>query len=91
MVTGRMALLRGGGLSEAGLARMHELVGRGTQFILATHAPILMAYPGAQLLGVSSEGITHVDYEETEHVVVMRPFMNNRATLLAELLREDGT
>ena len=74
----------------AALARMHQLVASGSQFILATHSPILMAYPGAQLLGLSESGIAPLDYDHTEHVVVMRHFMNDRASLLAELLREDG-
>ncbi|HEX2251615.1 MAG TPA: AAA family ATPase [Gemmatimonadales bacterium] len=74
----------------AALARMHQLVEAGSQFILATHSPILMAYPGAQLLGLSDSGIAPLDYDQTEHVVVMRHFINDRETLLAELLREDG-
>jgi predicted ATPase len=74
----------------AALARMHQLVEAGSQFILATHSPILMAYPGAQLLGLSETGIAPLDYEQAEHVIVMRHFMNDREQMLAELLREDG-
>jgi predicted ATPase len=74
----------------ASLARMHQLVETGSQFILATHSPILMAYPRAQLLGLSDTGIAPLDYDQAEHVVVMRHFMNNRASLLTELLRKDG-
>jgi predicted ATPase len=73
----------------AAVARMHQLVEAGSQFILATHSPILMAYPGAQLLGLSDTGIAPLDYDQTEHVAVMRHFMNDRESLLAELLRED--
>jgi predicted ATPase len=62
----------------------------GSQFILATHSPILMAYPGAQLLGLSETGIAPLDYEQAEQVIVMRHFMNDREQMLAELLREDG-
>jgi predicted ATPase len=74
----------------AALARMNQLVALSSQFIIATHSPILMAYPEAQLLAMSPDGIAPVKYDETEHVVVMRHFMNNRATMLAELLRDDG-
>jgi predicted ATPase len=49
-----------------------------------------MALPGAQLLGMSDAGIALLDYDQTEHVVVMRRFMNDRESLLAELLRDDG-
>ena len=73
----------------AALARMHQLVEAGSQFILATHSPILMAYPGAQLLGLADTGIVPLEYDQTEHVAVMRHFMNDRESLLAELLRED--
>jgi predicted ATPase len=62
----------------------------GSQFIVSTHSPILMAYPGAQLLGLSDTGIAPIEYDQTEHVVVMRHFMNDRETLLEELLGEDG-
>jgi predicted ATPase len=74
----------------AALARMHQLVEAGSQFILATHSPILMAYPGAQLLGLSETGIGRIDYDETEHVVVMRHFMNDRGGMLDELLGDGG-
>jgi predicted ATPase len=73
----------------AALARMHQLVEAGAQFILATHSPILMAFPGAQLLGLSDAGIAPLEYDQTEHVLVMRHFMNDREGLLAELLGED--
>jgi predicted ATPase len=74
----------------AALARMHQLVEAGSQFILSTHSPILMAYPGAQLLGLSESGIAPLDYDQTEHVVVMRHFMNNRASMLTELFSDGG-
>ena len=42
-------------------------------------------------VGLSETGIAPLDYDETEHVVVMRRFMNDRARLPAELLRQPGT
>jgi predicted ATPase len=44
------------------------------QAIIATHAPILMAYPGARLLAFRHGRIREVEFEETEHFQVMRTF-----------------
>lgn len=57
------------------LKRMHELVKQRSQFIIATHSPILMAYPGALFYQFSSDGVRQVEYRETEHFKVMREFM----------------
>lgn len=56
------------------LRRLHELVLDDSQFIIATHSPILMSYPHAKILLVE-EGYCEVSYEETEHVQVMKDFM----------------
>jgi predicted ATPase len=66
------------------LVRIHDLVRAGSQFIIATHSPILMAYPGATILQLG-ERIREVAYEETEHYTVMRDFMNHRQAMLREL------
>jgi predicted ATPase len=67
------------------LVRIHDLVRAGSQFIIATHSPILMAYPGATIL-LLGDDIREVAYEETEHYVVMRQFFTRREALLRELL-----
>ncbi len=67
------------------LVRLHDLAGWGSQFIIATHSPILMAYPGATIYQLD-EKIREVAYEETEHYTVMRDFMNRREAMLRELL-----
>ena len=66
------------------LARMHDLVKAGSQFIIATHSPILMAYPGATIL-LLEDGIREVRYEDTEHYVVTRDFLNHRERMFREL------
>ena len=50
------------------LARMHSLVQKQSQFIIATHSPILMAYPNAQILLLGDDGMHPVDYKQTELV-----------------------
>jgi predicted ATPase len=66
------------------LVRIHDLAGWGSQFIIATHSPILMAYPGATIYQLDDR-IHEVAYEETEHYTVMRDFMNRREAMLREL------
>ena len=61
----------------------------GSQFIIATHSPILMAYPNAIIYQLSAEGgISPIAYEDTEHVRVTRDFLNNREAYLRELFTE---
>ena len=67
------------------LARMHDLVNSGSQFIIATHSPILMAYPGATIYSLEIDGISTVAYEATEHYQVTRRFLIDRETMLREL------
>lgn len=71
------------------LVRMHELVQQDSQFIIATHSPILMSYPGAEIFLLEDEGIRSVDLEETEHYTVTKAFMNDRQGMLCELLEEE--
>jgi predicted ATPase len=68
------------------LTRMHELVGDASQLIIATHSPILMAYPGAQILEITEGQLRRVNYEETEHFQVMRQFFLQRERMLGILL-----
>ncbi|WP_214747097.1 AAA family ATPase [Exiguobacterium sp. s189] len=57
------------------LARMHELVQSGSQFIIASHSPILMSYPGAMILQVET-GLTPTAFDDLEHVKVMRDYLD---------------
>jgi predicted ATPase len=70
------------------LVRMHDLVRQRSQFIIATHSPIIMAYPNAQILLLDENGTAPVRYEDTEHFVVTREFLNNRGRLFDELFGE---
>lgn len=55
------------------------------QFIIATHSPILMAYPGASIFEFRDGIIQEVPYDETEHVVLTRNFLNNPEMYLRHL------
>ena len=67
------------------LAVMRELIDQGCQFIVATHSPIILAYPGATIYQLAEEGISRVKYEETEHFSLTRDFLNNRERYFREL------
>lgn len=71
------------------LVRMHELVGLKSQFIIATHSPIILGYPDAWIYQTTPKGLERVDYEETDHFQVTRNFLNRRQTFLDALLSDD--
>lgn len=73
----------------AALAVIDTLVKAGAQFIIATHSPILLAYPRAKILLFDDAGISHVDYEDTEHYAVTRDFLTHYPRRLQQLLNED--
>jgi predicted ATPase len=68
------------------ITRIHDLVQEKSQFIIATHSPILMAYPNAFIYSFSPEGIERVAYEETEHYRITREFLANPKRMLHHLL-----
>ena len=71
------------------LVRMHDLIKKNSQFIIATHSPILMAYPDAQIYQIGTRGLDPCSYEDTEHYQVTRSFLNRHEDMMAQLLRED--
>lgn len=68
------------------ITRIHDLIQERSQFIIATHSPILMAYPEAYIYSFSTEGIRRVKYEETEHYRITRDFLSNPQRMLRVLL-----
>lgn len=72
------------------LTRMHDLITAGSQFVIATHSPILMAYPDSSIYQFSAAGIQQVGYEETEHYQITRMFLLRREAMLRELMRDDS-
>ena len=68
------------------LSLMHIYVRAGCQFVIATHSPIIMAYPDACIYQLDANGIREVAYTETEHYSVTRGFLSNPAKSLRILL-----
>ena len=67
------------------LINIRELVNKNSQFIIATHSPILMAYPGAAVYELREDAIALVDYRETEHYRLTRQFLENPERMLHHL------
>ncbi|AFL99616.1 MULTISPECIES: AAA family ATPase [Desulfitobacterium] len=63
-------------LAFLGIINDLEMADR-AQFIIATHSPILMAYPGAQIYECNEDGIIPIDYEETDHYRLTKAFLDN--------------
>ena len=67
------------------LGEMHQLAEQDSQFIVATHSPILMAYPGARIYQLRENGIEPVQYQETEHYQLTRRFLEDPERMLRYL------
>jgi predicted ATPase len=59
------------------LALLHDYCTQGSQFLIATHSPIIMAYPDAWIYVLSQEGIRRVPDAETDHYLITRGFLSN--------------
>ncbi len=70
------------------LSEMQRLVQADSQFLIATHSPILMAFPGADVKQITPDGIASVPYKQTEHYRLTRRFLENPASILDTLLQE---
>lgn len=68
------------------LSLLHDLVRDNSQFVIATHSPILMAYPDAVIYHLSPDGVERIEYEETEHYRVTRDFLLRPQRMLNVLL-----
>ena len=71
------------------LSRIHDLVLADSQFIIATHSPILLAYPDACIYQCGTHGIARVAYEDTEHYRVTRDFLADPQRMLRILMNTE--
>ena len=70
------------------MRRMHDLVALGSQFIISTHSPILLGYPGAMIYVLSERGITKTPFRETEVVALTRSFLDDPDQFLRHLFED---
>lgn len=69
---------------------MHDLATpRQAQFLIATHSPILLAYPGATIFDMDGETIQPTSYQETKHYLITRDFLNSPERFFKHLLRDE--
>lgn len=71
------------------LTLLHAHVRAGAQFVVATHSPIVLAYPDAWIYQFDEGGVSRVEYEETEHYRVYLDFLRNREPSLRVLLGDE--
>lgn len=71
------------------IAEIDRLVKSNSQIIIATHSPILMAYPNAEIIELSKNGICKVDYKETEHYKTTKQFLDNPERMIKYLLEAE--
>lgn len=68
---------------------IHECALSGSQFFIATHSPILLGMPDAQILSFESGGVRPCEYEDTSSYQVTALFINQRARMLKQLLKTE--
>ena len=70
------------------LTRLHDLVRARSQFIIATHSPIILGYPDCAIWRAGEHGLEQVAYEDTDAYQTTRAFLNHRETMLRTLLED---
>lgn len=70
------------------LKRIHDLVEENSQFIIATHSPIIMSYPHAKIIEFTEEGAKEVTLEETSHYGIMKQFFEDKNRMIHHLLTD---
>ena len=71
------------------LAMIAEMIAHNAQFIIATHSPILLAFPGARIYTFDRTPVQTVEYDALEHVRLTRDFLNAPERYLKQILRTD--
>jgi predicted ATPase len=67
------------------LAVLIQMVTEDAQFIIATHSPLLLAFPGARIYSFDRTPVAPVAYEDLDHVTLTRDFLNDPAAFLRRL------
>lgn len=78
-VTGQLSMLR----------RIHDVQNERGQFIIATHSPILLAYPQAVIYEFTDTGLERVDYKQAQPVTLTRSFLEAPERSFTHLFEDD--
>ncbi|MDQ0878704.1 putative ATPase [Paenibacillus sp. V4I3] len=73
---------------QLALMRVIKDLEKEAQFIIATHSPILLGFPDAQIINFDVHPIEEIRYEDTLHYIITRRFLENRKTFLQELFSD---
>lgn len=73
---------------QLALMRVIKDLEKEAQFIIATHSPILLGFPDAQIINFDVHPIEEIRYEDTLHYIITRRFLENRKTVLQELFSD---
>lgn len=68
------------------ISHLHELVKNNSQFIIATHSPIILSYPNSIIYEIGENGLNKVTYEDTEQYKFMKLFINNYPSILKKIM-----
>jgi predicted ATPase len=70
---------------QLSLLKIIKNLSKDSQFIIATHSPILLGYPDAQIFNFDSTPLSHIAYEDTDHYQITKKFLENRNSILMDL------
>lgn len=68
------------------LSQLHQLVEQNSQFIIATHSPMLLSYPFANIYEIENGELISRSYEDTEHFRITRSFLNNHQRMIEQII-----
>ncbi len=71
------------------LRRVHELVAEGSQFVIATHSPIVLAYPDALIYECGPGGVEPIAYDDADPVRLTRAFLDDPRRFVERLIAEE--
>jgi len=71
------------------MIHLMDMAKDGSQFIIVTHSPILLAMPEATILSFEDGGIREISYEETESYQITKMMIENREMFLSKLLNDE--
>jgi len=68
---------------------MKGLVDEGSQFIVATHSPIILGYPDCLMYELDEEGLRKTTYKQTDHYLLTKDFLDDSDYMLKRLFEEE--
>ncbi len=71
------------------LTQLHMHVQAGSQFLIATHSPIIMAYPDSWIYQIDADGLSRVAWQDTDHYFITKAFLTRTEPMLKELLADE--